>query len=55
MKKYLPLVVTLAGTLGTAICTPTFVAAHPLVFVWVGAAAQILHAALPSIFGSNSN
>lgn len=50
MTKYLPLIITLAGTLGAAFLTPAFIAAHPLVFVGVNAAAQVLHAALPSIF-----
>jgi hypothetical protein len=54
MSKYLPLILTLAGTLGAAILTPTFLAAHVQVFAVVGAVAQVLHAALPSIFGSPS-
>ena len=52
MSKYLPLIITLAGTLGVAILTPAFIAAHPVVFMVVNAAAQILHAVLPSIFGT---
>lgn len=48
--QYGPLVCTLAGTIGAAIFTPTFIAAHPLAFAWVNAAAQLLHAVLPSIF-----
>jgi hypothetical protein len=52
MLKYLPLAVTLIATVGAAIFTPAFVAAHPTVFIVLNALAQILHAALPSIFGS---
>ena len=50
LKKYGPLVCTLAGTVETAILTPAFIAAHPAAFAWVNAAAQLLHAVLPSIF-----
>ena len=48
--KYGPLAFTLAGTIGAAVFTPAFVAAHPMAFAWVNAAAQLLHAILPSIF-----
>ena len=50
LKQYGPLVVTLAGTVGAAVFTPAFIAAHPMAFAWVNAAAQLLHAVLPSIF-----
>ena len=50
LKKYGPLVCTLAGTIGAAVFTPAFVAAHPVAFAWVNAAAQLLHSVLPSIF-----
>lgn len=50
LMQYGPLVCTLAGTIGAAIFTPTFIAAHPVMFAWVNAAAQLLHAVLPSIF-----
>jgi hypothetical protein len=50
IKQYGPLVITLAGTIGAAVFTPAFVAAHPVAFAWVNAAAQLLHAVLPSIF-----
>jgi len=50
LKQYGPLVITLAGTIGAAIFTPAFIAAHPMAFAWVNAAAQFLHAVLPSIF-----
>jgi hypothetical protein len=50
LKQYGPLVCTLAGTMGAAIFTPNFIAAHALAFAWVNAAAQLLHAVLPSIF-----
>ena len=52
--KYLPLIVTLTATIGAAIFTPGFVTAHPTVFLGINAAAQILHSALPSIFGAPS-
>jgi len=50
LKQYGPLVITLAGTIGAAVFTPAFIAAHPVAFAWVNAAAQLLHAVLPSIF-----
>jgi hypothetical protein len=54
MLKYLPVIVTVAGTLGAAFLTPAFVAAHPAAFALVNAAAQVLHSVLPSIFGYTS-
>ena len=50
VTKYLPLIVTLAGTVGAAVFTPDFVSHHPTAFVAVNAVAQILHAVLPSVF-----
>lgn len=50
LKQYGPLVCTLAGTIGAAILTPTFIAAHPFAFACVAMLAQLLHAMLPSIF-----
>jgi len=50
LQQYGPLVCTIAGTIGAAFLTPTFIAAHPMVFAWVTVAAQVLHAALPSVF-----
>jgi len=50
LKQYGPLAMTLAGTMGAAVFTPAFIAAHPVAFAWVTAAAQLLHAVLPSIF-----
>jgi len=50
MKQYGPLMITLAGTIGAAVLTPAFIAAHPFAFAAVGAVAQLLHAVLPSIF-----
>ncbi len=50
LQQYSPLIITLAGTLGAAFFTPAFIAAHPLAFAGVTAAAQLLHAVLPSIF-----
>jgi len=55
IKKYGPLVTTLAGTIGAALFTPAFIAAHPLAFAWVNAAAQLLHAVLPSIFEAKAS
>lgn len=51
MSKYLPVIVTIVATVAAALALPTVVASHPLVFAALTAAAQILHAALPSIFG----
>lgn len=51
LKQYGPLIITLAGTIGAAIFTPAFIEAHPVAFAAVNAAAQFLHAVLPSIFG----
>jgi hypothetical protein len=55
MNKYLRLGITVVGTIAAAIFTPSFVAAHPVAFAGVNAAAQLLHAALPSIFASPSH
>lgn len=54
MKKYLPIIITLAGTLGVAIFTPSFIMAHPVAFAVVNGVAQVAHAILPSIFGQPS-
>ena len=53
MKQYGPLIITLAGTIGAAVFTPAFIAAHPFAFAVVGGIAQLLHAVLPSIFGDS--
>lgn len=53
--QYGPLVFTLAGTIGAAVFTPSFISAHPMAFAWVNAAAQLLHAILPSIFQTGDN
>jgi len=55
LKQYGPLLITLAGTIGAAIFTPAFIAAHPVAFSAVNAAAQLLHAVLPSIFQTKEN
>ncbi len=55
LRQYGPLIFTLAGTIGAAIFTPSFVAAHSMAFAWVNAAAQLLHAVLPSIFLTEKN
>jgi hypothetical protein len=55
LTKYFPLIITLAGTLGAAIFTPDFIAHHAAAFAAVNALAQVLHAALPSVFGAPKN
>jgi hypothetical protein len=50
IKQYGPLITTLAGTIGAAVFTPAFIAAHPFAFAAAGGIAQLLHAVLPSIF-----
>ena len=55
LQQYSPLLITLAGTLGAAVFTPAFIAAHPLAFAGVNAAAQLLHAVLPSIFQTKAS
>jgi hypothetical protein len=50
LSKYGAVIVTISGTLGIAILTPAFVAAHPLAFAIANVVAQSVHAALPSIF-----
>jgi len=52
LGKVLPVIVTVAATLGAAVFTPDFIAHHVTAFVVLNAAAQVLHAALPSIFGA---
>ena len=49
--KYLPILVTVGGTLGAAILTPQFLAAHPYFAAGAMIFAQVGHAALPSVFG----
>jgi hypothetical protein len=51
IKQWGPLLVTVGGTVGAAALTPAFISAHPLAFAVVNIVAQILHAALPSVFG----
>lgn len=55
IQQYGPLICTIAGTVGAAFLTPTFVTAHPLMFAWITVAAQVLHAALPSIFEARAS
>ena len=55
LKQYGPLVCTLAGTIGAAMLTPAYIAAHPVAFAWINAAAQLLHAVLPSIFETKAS
>jgi hypothetical protein len=35
MKQYGPLIITLVGTIGAAVFTPAFIAAHPFAFAVV--------------------
>lgn len=51
-SSLLPLIVTVAAAVGTALLNPTFIAAHPALFAGLASVAQILHAVLPSVFGS---
>lgn len=53
--KYLPLLVTVVGTISAAVLTPAFVSMHPVVFASLNAASMILHAALPAVFGGPTN
>ena len=55
LQQYGPLVCTVAGTIGAAFLTPAFISAHPVAFAWVGVAAQLLHAVLPSIFETKTS
>lgn len=48
MTKWLPIAVTVLITLGTAVFTPAFLAAHPYVYAGLNAGAQVLHSVLPS-------
>jgi hypothetical protein len=48
MTKWLPVGVTVAITILTALFTPAFVVAHVTAFALFNAAAQVLHAVLPS-------
>ena len=54
MTKWLPLLLTVAGTIGATVLTPSFVLTHPTVFAVLNAAAMVLHAVLPSVFGTPS-
>jgi hypothetical protein len=52
LKAWLPLIVTVVGSIGAAIFTPAFVGAHPALFASLNSAAMLLHAILPSVFGA---
>jgi hypothetical protein len=54
MNKYLPVAVTVVATIAAAIFTPAFISAHPGLFAGLNAAAQLLHAALPSVFSQTT-
>ena len=47
--KYIPLIVTAAATIASAIQAPHFVAQHALLYAILNAVAQVLHAVLPSV------
>jgi hypothetical protein len=49
--KFLPVIVSVTGTIGTAVFTPGFLLSHPVIFSELNALAMLLHAALPSVFG----
>jgi hypothetical protein len=51
LSKYLPIVITVVGTVAAAVGLPALVASHPVVFAALNAAAMVLHAVLPSVFG----
>lgn len=51
MTKWLPIIVTVAGTLSAALAVPTLITAHPTAFAVLNALGMILHAVLPSVFG----
>lgn len=54
MSKYLPIALTVVASISAALALPSLVAAHPVVYAVLNAAAMVLHAALPSIFGAGS-
>jgi hypothetical protein len=51
---WLPIIVTVAASVGAAIFTPAFIAAHPTAFAALNSVAMLLHAVLPSVFGAKS-
>ena len=51
LAQFLPVIVTVVATVGAAIFTPDFILHHATAFAVANAAAQVLHAALPSVFG----
>jgi hypothetical protein len=52
--KVLPVFVTVVATVGSAVLTPDFLAHHVTAYAVLNATAQLLHAALPSVFGQGS-
>lgn len=52
MKKYIPVIITVAGTISAAVAFPSWVAAHATAFASLNVVAQVLHAVLPSVFGT---
>lgn len=50
LKKYGAVIVTVVSTIAAAVFTPDFIAAHPQAFALLNVIAQVLHAALPSVF-----
>lgn len=55
ISKYTPLVVTLVGTASLFLAAPQWVSGHPTATIILSAVAQILHAALPSVFGTSQS
>ena len=54
LTKALPVIVTVVATVGSAVFTPDFLVHHVTAYAVLNAAAQLLHAALPSVFGEGS-
>jgi hypothetical protein len=50
MNKYLPIIGTVAASIGAALFTPDFLSHHVALFAGLNVAAQLLHSALPSVF-----
>lgn len=54
MSKYLPLALTVIGTVAAAVGLQGIVESHVVIYAVLTAVAQVLHAALPSVFGTGS-
>lgn len=51
MTKYLPVILTVLASIAAAVGLPNLVHSHLGIYAGLVAAAQILHAVLPSVFG----